>query len=298
MNRKPPWVQGPDGQSLEDSTADTLGIPDRKRNAPVGVFDSGVGGLTVAREIMRQIPEERLIYFGDTARLPYGSKSKDTIVRYSRQVVRFLRTKDVKAIVIACNTASAYALETIQAETDIPVIGVINAGARTAVSATRNGRIGVIGTKATIRNNAYGKAIRGVRPEVRVFGNACPLFVPLVENGHFSEKDPIARAAAEYYLTTLKRERIDTLILGCTHYPLLHGLISAFFDYQVTLVDPGRETARAVQTYLTVHGLLNGQTQPGSHRYYMTDSAEDFCEVASVFLSCDIHADAQQVAID
>lgn len=267
-------------------------------NRPIGVFDSGVGGLTAVKELTALLPHEDIVYFGDTGRVPYGSRSRETIIRYAKQDIDFLLSHDVKLIVAACGTVSSTLPASAGSALPVPYMGVIQAAAQAACALSQGGRIGVIGTKATIRNNAYGKAIRGVRPEVRVFGNACPLFVPLVENGHFSEKDPIARAAAEYYLTTLKRERIDTLILGCTHYPLLHGLISAFFDYQVTLVDPGREIARAVQTYLTVHGLLNGQTQPGSHRYYMTDSAEDFCEVASVFLSCDIHADAQQVAID
>ena len=151
------------------------------RNAPVGVFDSGVGGLTVAREIMRQIPDERIIYFGDTARLPYGSKSRDTIIRYSRQIIRFLRVMEVKAIVIACNTASSYALETVQAESDIPVIGVINAGARTAVQATRNRKIGVIGTEGTIGSGIYTEVMRQMRSDIEVFAKPCPLFVPLVE---------------------------------------------------------------------------------------------------------------------
>ena len=164
------------------------------RNAPVGVFDSGVGGLTVAREIMRQIPEERIVYFGDTARVPYGNKSKDTILRYSRQIIRFLRTREVKAIVIACNTASAYALDTVAAESDIPIIGVINAGARTAVQATRNGKIGVIGTEGTIGSGIYTRVMKQLKPDIQVTGKPCPLFVPLVEEGllHDSVTDEIA----------------------------------------------------------------------------------------------------------
>ena len=284
MNRKPPWVQGPDGQSLEDSTADTLGIPDRKRNAPVGVFDSGVGGLTVAREIMRQIPEERLIYFGDTARLPYGSKSKDTIVRYSRQVVRFLRTKDVKAIVIACNTASAYALETIQAETDIPVIGVINAGARTAVSATRNGRIGVIGTEGTIGSGIYTEVIRKLGPQTQVIGKACPLFVPLVEEGllHDSVTDEIASR----YLSVLKGKYIDTLVLGCTHYPLLRSTLGRLMGDAVTLVNPAYETALELRDLLKAHDLNrepDACMEGEKYQFYVSDLAEKFTSFAAAF---------------
>ena len=193
------------------------------RNAPVGVFDSGVGGLTVAREIMRQLPGERIIYFGDTARVPYGSKSKDTIVRYSRQIIRFLCTKGVKAIVIACNTASAYALEAVSAESDIPIIGVIDAGARTAVSATRNGKIGVIGTEGTIGSGIYTEVMKKLRPDIEVVGKPCPLFVPLVEEGllHDSVTDEIASR----YLSVLKGKYIDTLVLGCTHYPLLRSTL-------------------------------------------------------------------------
>ncbi|MCI8743755.1 MAG: glutamate racemase [Lachnospiraceae bacterium] len=285
MNRKPPWVQGPDGQSLEDSTADTLGIPDRKRNAPVGVFDSGVGGLTVAREIMRQIPEERLIYFGDTARLPYGSKSKDTIVRYSRQVVRFLRTKDVKAIVIACNTASAYALETIQAETDIPVIGVINAGARTAVSATRNGRIGVIGTEGTIGSGIYTEVIRKLGPQTQVIGKACPLFVPLVEEGllHDSVTDEIASR----YLSVLKGKYIDTLVLGCTHYPLLRSTLGRLMGDAVTLVNPAYETALELRDLLKAHDLNrepDACMEGEKYQFYVSDLAEKFTSFAAAIL--------------
>lgn len=255
------------------------------RNAPVGVFDSGVGGLTVAREIMRQIPEERIIYFGDTARLPYGSKSRDTIVRYSRQVIRFLRSKEVKAIVVACNTASAYALEAIQAETDIPVIGVINAGARTAVLATRNGRIGVIGTEGTIGSGIYTEVIRKLRPEIEVIGKACPLFVPLVEEGllHDSVTDEIASR----YLSDLKGKYIDTLVLGCTHYPLLRSTLGRLMGEQVTLVNPAYETALELRELLGQQGL---NREPGAgddgeqYQFFVSDLAEKFTDFATAIL--------------
>ncbi|MCI8441259.1 MAG: glutamate racemase [Provencibacterium sp.] len=266
-------------------------------NRPIGVFDSGVGGLTAMKELMALLPHENIIYFGDTGRVPYGSRSRETIIRYARQDIDFLLSHDVKMIVAACGTVSSTLPPAVSDALPVPYMGVVSAAVQTACALSLGGRIGVIGTRATIRNNAYGRAIRGVRPEARVFGRACPLFVHLVENGHFSKEDPIARAAAEYYLAPLLEEKIDTLILGCTHYPLLYELVSSFFDYQVTLVDPGRETAHAVQSYLTVHDLLSGRTEPGDYRYYMTDSAEDFCEVASVFLSCDIRAQAQQVAV-
>ena len=191
--------------------------------APIGVFDSGVGGLTVAREIMRNIPNERIIYFGDTARVPYGSKSKDTVLRYSRQIIRFLRTQDVKAIVVACNTASAYALEEIKKELDIPIIGVVKPGARVAGKATKNGKIGIIGTEATVNSGIYTEFIQAQNPDIQVLGKACPLFVPLVEEGWL--KDSVTAEVAGRYLDSLMEQGIDTLILGCTHYPLLRSLL-------------------------------------------------------------------------
>ncbi len=195
----------------------------RDKNAPIGVFDSGIGGLTVAREIMRQMPDEDIVYFGDTARVPYGSKSKDTILRFSRQIVHFLRAKQVKAIVIACNTASAWALDPLEQEQDIPVLGVIKAGAFTAAQTTANGRIGVIATRGTIDSGVYEQVLRGLNPGFQIFGKACPLFVPLVEEG--LTHDFITEEIARRYVKDLQYKGIDTLILGCTHYPLLRTLL-------------------------------------------------------------------------
>ena len=211
------------------------------RNAPIGVFDSGVGGLTVMREIMRQMPDERIIYFGDTARVPYGNKSKETVIRYSQQIIRFLQTKDVKAIVIACNTASACALEAVEKSLDIPIIGVISAGSRAAVEATRNGKIGIIGTEATIRSGVYSEEMKRLREDIEVTGKPCPLFVPLVEEGllHDSVTDEIASR----YLACLKGKYIDTLVMGCTHYPLLRSTFKRLMGDDVTLVNPAYETA-------------------------------------------------------
>ena len=187
-------------------------------NNPIGVFDSGVGGLTVAREIMRQLPGEDLVYFGDTARVPYGSKSKNTVLKYSRQIVRFLRTKDVKAIVVACNTASALALDEIAGEIDIPIIGVVKPGAKMAVETTKTGNVGVIGTESTVKSGIYNDYIRELNPDITVVSKACPLFVPLVEEGLLEDRvtdDIVAR-----YLHEMKEYRVDALVLGCTHYPL------------------------------------------------------------------------------
>ena len=253
-------------------------------NAPIGVFDSGVGGLTVAREIMRQMPDERIVYFGDTARLPYGSKSEDTIIRYSRQIIRFLMTKDVKAIVIACNTASAYALDAVEKELDIPVIGVIRAGARTAVDATRNGKIGVIGTEATIGTGIYTKEMLKMRQDIEVTGKPCPLFVPLVEEGllHDSVTDEIASR----YLSSLKGRFIDTLVLGCTHYPLLRSTLRRLMGEEVTLVNPAYETAIELKGLLEAQGLAcdPGTMTGEKYQFYVSDLAEKFTAFATSIL--------------
>ena len=245
--------------------------------APIGVFDSGVGGLTVAREIMRQIPDEKIVYFGDTARLPYGSKSQSTIIRFARQIVNFLGTCDVKAIAVACNTASAYALEVIEREVDIPMIGVVKPGARTAVRTTKNGRIGVIATDATINSGMYTRYIQELNPDLAVFGKACPLFVPLVEEGMLH--DFVTEEIANRYLAELKQQNIDTLILGCTHYPLLRSLIGKCMGDSVQLVNPAYETAVGLRELLREKDLLAEplpENVPPAHRFFVSDGAEKF----------------------
>ena len=264
---------------------------EEKKHAPVGDFDSGVGGLTVAREIMRQLPGENVVYFGDTARVPYGSKSKNNIIRYSRQIIRFLRTKDVKAIVIACNTASALALETVQQETDIPVIGVIEPGARAAVRETRNGCIGVAGTEATIRSETYTKVIKRLRPDAQVIGKACPLFVPLVEEGF--AKHHITEEVIDIYLSQMKETDIDTMILGCTHYPLLRSRIIRYFGEKVHIVNPAYETAMDLKAVLEEKGLLNDSEKTGEYSFYVSDAAEKFTEFAGSILPYDVAATRQ-----
>ena len=244
---------------------------------PVGVFDSGVGGLTVAREIMRQIPNETIVYFGDTARVPYGSKSQETIIRFSRQIVRFLETHDVKAIAVACNTASAYALETLEREIDIPIIGVVKPGARTAVRTTKNGRIGVIATEATIHSGMYTRFVHSIDPDVAVFSKACPLFVPLVEEGMLH--DFVTEEIANRYLADLKTQNIDTLILGCTHYPLLRSLLGKCMGSSVQLVNPAYETAVSLRELLKEKDLLAEELPEGrmpAHRFFVSDGAEKF----------------------
>lgn len=253
--------------------------------APVGVFDSGVGGLTVAREIMRQLPNEKIVYFGDTARVPYGSKSKDTILRYSRQIVRFLKTKGVKAIVVACNTASALALEEIRHEIDMPIIGVVKPGAKVAVEKTVNGKVGVIATEATISSGLYTDYIKAQDDKIIVYGKACPLFVPLVEEGWL--KDSVTEEVAGRYLSELKNENIDTLVLGCTHYPLLRNMIGKLMGDEVTLVNPAYETAVSLGELLEKEGLAAGnENRYASEMYdfYVSDAAEKFKKFANSIL--------------
>ncbi len=268
------------------------------RNAPIGVFDSGVGGLTVVREIVRRLPEERIVFFGDTARLPYGSKSKDTIVRYARQIINFLHTQNVKAIVIACNTASAYALNTVSAESDIPVIGVIHAGAQTAVEATKNGRIGVIGTEATINSSIYTEEIKAMRPDIEVIGKACPLFVPLVEEG--LRHDTVTDIVASRYLSELKGRYVDTLVMGCTHYPLIRSTIGRIMGDDVKLVNPAYETARELSELLTENDLTreSGAAVDGDqYRFYVSDLADKFTDFARSILPREVKR-TEQIAIE
>jgi glutamate racemase len=267
------------------------------RNAPIGVFDSGVGGLTVVREIMRNLPEERIVYFGDTARVPYGSKSQATVLRYSRQIVRFLNTQKVKAIVVACNTASALALDTIETETDLPILGVVRPGASVAVSVTKNKRVGVIATESTIHSHLYRKLIQEEDPEITVFGKACPLFVPLVEEGW--TKDPITVEVAKRYLAELLEKDIDTLIMGCTHYPLLRSLLRGILGEKVTLVNPAYETSQALKRMLQELDLENrgGCPEQQKYQFFASDTVDKFRAFADSVLPCEIRS-AKQIPIE
>lgn len=266
---------------------------DLKKSAPVGVFDSGVGGLTVAREIMRHLPNENIVYFGDTARVPYGSKSKDNIIRYSRQIIHFLKTKGVKAIVIACNTASALALDVVREESDIPIIGVVEPGARAALDVTVSKKIGVIGTEATIRSSMYEKIIQGIDPEAVVTGKACPLFVPLVEEGF--AKHQVTKEIIDFYLSSFLETDIDSLILGCTHYPLLRSRIREYVGGKMTLVNPAYETAMDLKKLLEERGMENtGEEQAhASYSFYVSDAADKFKQFANSILPYDIETTKQ-----
>jgi glutamate racemase len=247
------------------------------RQAAIGVFDSGVGGLTVVRSLTERLPKEELIYLGDTARVPYGSKSAETVARYSRNAARFLVDQGVKMVVVACNTASAFALDTLRAELALPVLGAVEPGARAAVAATRTGRIGVIGTLGTVRSGSYPRAIAAVDAKVRVTARACPLLVPLAEEGWLD--DHVAEAVARRYLTELKDEApdLDVLVLGCTHYPLLRPLLARVarevFGRDVALVDSADSMAHVAWEELTRLGLLRADGLRGELRCYVTDDA-------------------------
>ncbi len=249
---------------------------------PIGVFDSGIGGLTVVKALMHELPSESIIYFGDTARVPYGTKSKTTIVKFSLENVEFLLRFDVKCIVIACNTSSSWALPTLRKYFKVPIVGVIRPGALAAVRQTRNKRIGVIGTSATIHSGSYETAIHRIDPSIKVVSQNCPLFVPLVEEGWLNGS--ICREVAQKYLEPLKRQRIDTLILGCTHYPLLAHTIQQVMGPTVTLVDSARQTVTEVRGLLMGSDILCDRRMHPRYRFYVTDEPTHFNRIGHQFL--------------
>ena len=249
--------------------------------AAIGVFDSGVGGLTVLHEITELLPHEHLIYLGDTARFPYGSKSADTVRRYAIENSEFLAEKGIKMLVVACNSAAAVGLEALRERFDIPVIGVIEPGAQRAVKQTRNGKVGVIGTETTISSGLYTRALRSLRADLEIYTRACPLFVPLAEEGWVD--NDVARSTAAAYLTSLKRSGIDTLVLGCTHYPLLAGVIAGVMGDRVTLVDSARTTADTVRDTLIRYGLAR-RSGAGSVSFFVTDVPDRFVKVGGRFM--------------
>ncbi len=251
-------------------------------NNPIGIFDSGIGGLTVVKQLMRYLPDEQLIYFGDTARVPYGSKSKRLVQQYALEDAHFLLQYNVKMIVVACNSASASALHLLQDRLDIPVIGVVTPGANTAVELTQNNKIGVIGTNATINSDAYTNEVKRVEPLVEVFGQACPLLVPLVEEGWL--EDDVTIIVIKKYLHNLMQQSVDTIILGCTHYPVLEQSIRKVVGENISLIDSGKETAKAVKQLLIDKNMLRSGTKQEPDRFYVSDIPAKFEEVGSRFL--------------
>ncbi|MEI7810983.1 MAG: glutamate racemase [Ignavibacteria bacterium] len=253
-----------------------------EKEKPVGVFDSGIGGLTVVKRISSILPAENLVYFGDTARVPYGSKSNSTVIEYSLQNAHFLMEKNVKVIVVACNTASSVALDVLRQKLHVPIIGMIEPGAKFALKETKTGRIGVIGTTATVNNHAYAKTILQLDPHTEVFEKACPLFVPLAEEGWIDRE--ATRLIAEEYLKEIKEYNIDTLVLGCTHYPLLAGVIQEVMGDKVSLIDSGIAAASAVQSELKRIGLETNSFSAGSQDFYVSDIPQKFAEIARLFM--------------
>jgi len=264
---------------------------------PIGVFDSGLGGLTAVRELGLRLPHESIIYFGDTGRVPYGPRGRDVICKYASQDVRFLRTFDIKAILVACGTVSTTALDTLRETFDIPLTGVVESASAKAAQVTKNGRIGVIATAASIASGAYTRHIHAHDPSLTVIEKACPLFVPIVENGRFRRGDPLPELLVRDYLTELKAQEIDTLVLGCTHYPLLWDVISDFMGSGVTLVSSGAEAAAAIADTLAASGIAS-DCKYAQNRYYVSDSAEDFRKYASMYLCREIDGTVEKVEID
>ena len=257
------------------------------KTLPIGIFDSGIGGLTVVKEVIRQLPNEDIVYLGDTARVPYGTKSSKTVISYSQSNAQFLTSKGIKLLVIACNTASAVALQSLRWDLDIPVIGVLEPGARKAVSSTRNKIVGVIGTPSTIKSEAYKKAIENINPDIKVYSTKCPLFVPLAEEGWLD--DSISEQIANRYLQSVIREGIDTLILGCTHYPLLKNLIQKVVGNNINLVDSAQQVALEIERTLSESNLENQTNLNSKKEFYLTDISDTFVSIAANFLGEEIN---------
>lgn len=265
---------------------------------PIGVFDSGLGGLTAVRQLRRVLPGEDIVYFGDTGRVPYGSRARDTIVQYARQDIHFLLTQDVKFIIAACGTVSSTFPPEEAAKLPVPYTGVVGAASRAAVAATRNRKIGIIGTAATIRSGSYAAVIRDMMPDVEITAKACPLFVPLVENGYVQDGNPVTKLVIADYLESVRASGIDTLILGCTHYPLLKKMIGDYMGAEVTLIDSGKVTAQAAAAALADLDLLSNRNAGGTARYYVSDTPDNFAEQEMLFLGDYAGGPVERIAIE
>ncbi len=257
------------------------------KTAPIGIFDSGIGGLTVAKRIISMLPNENIVYFGDTARVPYGSKSNSTVIEYAIQDAQFLINKNVKLIIVACNTASSVALDSLKRKYNIPIIGMIEPGASLAVKKTKNKRVGVIGTNSTINNKAYSEQIKTLDSEISIIEKACPLFVPIAEEGWLDHE--ATKLIAIEYLQDFIDAKIDTLILGCTHYPLLAETIQSIMGEKVTLIDSGYAASLQVENYLEGRGVRNDSHQAGTHQFYVSDLPNKFKTIAERFLGSEVN---------
>ena len=269
----------------------------RMSDNAIGIFDSGLGGLTAVKELIKVLPHENIIYFGDTARVPYGNKSRRTIIRYAEQDADFLLSRGVKMIIAACGTVSSVAVN-LKDELPVPFTGVVAPTALAAANATKSGRIGVIGTSATVNSGSYKNALLRLDSSFSVFQQDCPLFVSLVENSFISPDDDIVKLVVERYLHSLKEQHIDTLILGCTHFPIIAEAISDYLESKVTLIDSGRETALFAAGILEEHKLLNRSTEPGACRYYVSDTVEDFRRTAEIFLGKNVGSEVSHINLE
>lgn len=264
-------------------------------NRPIGIFDSGIGGLTVAKEIINKLPNESIIYLGDTARVPYGPRSKEVIVGFVKELVNFLLKRDVKVLVVACNTISATSLEEIEKISHVPVVGVVKPASKKAVSVTKNKKIGVIGTAGTIQSKTYEREIKLLDPKIEVFSQACPLFVPLAEEGLHTHE--ATRLVADDYLNSLVKVGVDTLILGCTHYPLLLDTISQTIGQDVLLIDSAKPTTEELRKVLEEKNLLSDNSKP-TYQFYVTDAPERVYKVARRFFGEELNGRLKKVSLD
>ncbi len=266
-------------------------------NRPIGVFDSGLGGLTAVKELEKILPEESVVYFGDTGRVPYGSRSREIVRSYARQDMAFLMGKGVKAVLTACGTVSSTSAD-IGAALPVPYFDVVAPAAKAAAKATKNGKVGVIATAASIQSDAYRQALLRENYKLEIYSQACPLFVPLVENAFVSPQDEVTRLVAERYLSPIREAGVDTLILGCTHYPIIAPTIASVMGRSVTLIDSGREAALSLAAALRAQDLLCGGDLPRKARYYITDTPESFVSVAELFLGHSVHGQTERINIE
>ena len=269
---------------------------DSLKRKPIGIFDSGLGGLTTVKELSKLLPNEDIIYFGDTGRVPYGTRSEDTIINYVRQDMNFLMSHDVKMIIAACGTASSVALKHVSNEFEVPVIGVLEPACKAATLSTKNNKIGVLATPGTINSGAYGKGIRNIDKNIIVYEKACPMFVPLVENGYI-DSEPTKIIAREY-LEPLVSDDVDTIILGCTHYPLLTGVINEITNGKINLINVGYETAKYALNMLKSFDLLNDKEDKGKEEYYVSDNVEKFSYLGGMFLERTINSTVKKIDIE
>ena len=266
-------------------------------NRPIGVFDSGLGGLTALKELIEIMPHEDFIYFGDTGRIPYGTKSSETVIKYTRQDINFLKTFDIKGILAACGTASSVALPAIKNEFDIPIYGVVESACIAAVKATKNNKIGILGTATTIKSKSYERVLLSLKKDIQVFSVACPMFVPIVENGYFFKDDAVANIIVKDYLRDLKINDVDTIILGCTHYPLLSDVIKNHINDNIVLINSGKESADNLAKNILKNDKCC-ENKKGIVRFYVSDTVESFSKTAQIFLGSKVTNNVKKIDIE